>query len=77
MNAVLKRTLHHQITLLKALRCLVREVKTFEAKLLMEEVTSMIRAVIELLPSTALLGSPTLVALRKSCSSWRMSYGVL
>jgi hypothetical protein len=40
MNEVLKKTLYCQITLLEACRCLVREVRTFKAKLLAEEITS-------------------------------------
>ena len=41
MNAILKKTLHRQITLLEACRRLMREVQAFEAKLIAEEINSM------------------------------------
>ena len=40
MNVTLKKTLHHQITLLEACKRLIREVQAFEVKLIVEEVNS-------------------------------------
>src|SRR5438552_1769449 len=76
MNAILKKSLNLQISLLETSRCLVAAVRTFEAKLLAEEITSspLRLRILDFCGFVTLLGKVTRYAIDLMTSEWATAY---
>jgi hypothetical protein len=72
MNATLRKSLSRQIPFLESCKRLVREVRTFEAKLLAEELTSMtVRLrILDMNGFAVLLGKVSTYAINLMVSEW-------
>ena len=75
INAVVGKSLSHQISLLKACRQLVKEVRTFEAKLLVEKINSIITRpqILDFNRFTTLLDKNTNYTINFIASEWAVT----